>query len=561
MIRHTNGFLEAYYEDGQSGKEIIGQELMDELSRLMDDLDGDDWIYDTTEADRRIGFMEGCILLTRSPFYGKPMRLMAWQKAFISALYGFQTLSGTQRFQRALLLIARKNGKSEMCSALLLTDFVIGGEGRNIVCSSNDDLQADILFQACDTMRLMIDPKSADTWRNQKGLKCMLYDNRIFKLSDRTRNKEGYQIDTAVVDEIHQMRDNVIVKSIEQSQSTKENPLLIMITTEGFVNDGFLDIELRRARAIIHDEVDDLAAARYLPWLYTQDSEHEVWDGDEENRLWMKSNPSLGTVKRWDYMRQQVGVAKLSKADRSFVLSKDFNFKQTSSEAWLLLEDYDYDLPCDIERLRNGFYLGGVDLAETTDLSCAKALVMLPNDPTKYVISRYFIPVGKLEKSDDRSSGARYEQWAREGYLTICDGNYLDVSIIADWFMTLYRDYGLKPLSVGYDAKFASGFIQRMNEYGFEIEVVYQSPEVMDNAVKMLETDLRARLVAGMSPMDKWCCGNATLKVDSRGFGLLAKMDGLPSRKIDGAVAMAIAWEVYRKHRTDYERIISRPLK
>lgn len=558
MIRKSNGFLESYYAGVQSGVHVIGQELKDELDNLMSDLTDDAWIYDTTEADRRINFMENALLLTKSPFYGKSMRLMDWQKAFISALYGFRTHDGNARFQRALLLISRKNGKSEMCSALLLTDFIIGGKGRDIVCSSNDDLQADILFQACDTMRLMIDPKSVDTWRNQKGLKCLINDNKIIKLSSKTRCKEGRNIDLSVCDEIHEMKENTIVKSIEQSQSLKDNPLLILITTEGFVNDGFLDNELRRARSIIRQEADDSAASRYLPWLYTQDSEAEIWDGDEINRLWMKSNPSLGTVKKWDYLRQQVDLAKLSKADRAFVLAKDFNWHVNSSESWLLLEDYDYDLPIDMDKLRNAYYLGGVDLAETTDLSCAKALVMLPNDPIKYVISQYFVPEGKLEKSDDRASGARYEQWAREGYLTICAGNYLDVSIIADWYMTLYRDYGLKPLSVGYDAKFATGFINRMDEYGFEIEGVYQSPEVMDNAVKMLETDLRARLVGGISQMDKWCFGNATLKVDSRGFGMLAKMDGQPSRKIDGAVATSIAWEVYRRHRTDYERILDR---
>ncbi len=35
------------------------------------------------------------------------------------------------------------------------------------------------------------------------------------------------------------MKTNVIFKSIEQSQSLKDNPKLIIISTEGFVNDGF----------------------------------------------------------------------------------------------------------------------------------------------------------------------------------------------------------------------------------------------------------------------------------------------------------------------------------
>lgn len=556
-IAKTNGHLESYAHAVEDRTIPAGQELRAVLRQLIEDMEGDEWVYDTTEADRRMAFMEGCVRLTKSPWFGRPMRLMAWQKAFISAVYGFRTLDGLPRFQRVLLLISRKGGKSQLASALLLTDMIMGGHGRDIVCSSNDDPQADILFQACDTMREMIDPKSVDTWRNQKGLRCRLNDNRIFKLSDRSRNKEGRNIDVAVVDEVHEMRDNVIVKSIEQSQSTKDDPLLIMITTEGVVNDGFLDQELRRARSIIAGEADDLASRRYLPWLYTQDSEREVWEGNRENRLWMKSNPALGEVKRWDYLEQQVDLARQSKADRAYVLCKDFNIKQNTSEAWLMPEDYSYDEPFDPEGFRGAVCIGGVDLAETTDLSCAKAILMRPDDPRKYVMTMYFIPEGKLERSDDRSAGARYEQWAREGILRICPGNYLDVTVLADWFLELYKTLGLKPYKVGYDAKFATEFLQRMEAYGFDCEIVYQSPEVMNLPIKMVESDLKSHHVAGLNALDRWCLSNACLKINSQGNGLLVKADGLASRKIDGAVTLAIAYEMWRRNRTEFAAMTS----
>lgn len=229
------------YRDAIRRNEIIaGEEIITELDRLINDLDNEDYYYDTGEADKRIDFIENCIRLTKSPFYGKPMILMLWQKAFIETIFSYKIKeNGFDRFQRILLMIARKNTKSETSSAILDTELLIGGTGMDLVCSSNDDLQADILYQACDTMRLMIDSESKDTWRNQKWLKCLFNENKIFKLSDRTRNKEGRNIDFAVIDEVHEMKDNVIIKSIEQSQSLKKNPKLIMITTEGFVNDGF----------------------------------------------------------------------------------------------------------------------------------------------------------------------------------------------------------------------------------------------------------------------------------------------------------------------------------
>lgn len=554
MIRQSNGYLEKYYEDCKSGKNVVGAELMMELERLIEDMNGDEYIYDTDSADERINFMEGALRLTKSPFYGKPMELLDFQKAFISALYGFKMLDGVDRFQRAVFLIARKNGKSELCSALLLTEMIIGGKGLDIVCSSNDDNQASILTDAVDTMRLMIDPEQVDTWRNQRHIKCNITDNKIFKLSDRTRNKEGRNIDIAVIDEVHEMKDNVIVKSIEQSQSLKISPKLILITTEGFVNDGFLDKELIRARGIIRDEIEDLASRRYLPWLYTQDSEFEVWNGNRDNRLWMKSNPTLGTIKQWSYLEQQVDVAKQSKADRSFVLAKDFNLKQSNSEAWLMLEDYDYDYEevFDIENFRNALCLGAVDIAETTDLSCAKILLMKPNDPKKYVYTKYFIPEGKLERSDDKSAGAKYLDWAGEGLVKICAGNYLDVTVIADWFADLYKQYGLRPYKVGYDVKFATEFLTRMDSYGFDTEMIYQSPEILNQPSKMVEADLKSRVIVGNNEIDKWCFGNSALKIDSRGNGLVVKIDGQVSRKIDGAVTTIILYEIFRRYRTDF---------
>lgn len=560
VITHDNlddiskTYLYQYREGIKNGLYVVGQELIMELDRLLEDMKSDEFYYDTYEADRRIDFMENCIRLTKSPFYGKPMVLMIWQKAFLEVIYSFKMVdSGFDRMQRILLLIARKNTKSEFTSALLLTEMIIGGSGLDIVCSSNDDNQADILYQAIDTMRLMIDPESLDTWKNQKWMFSKATSNHIFKLSDRTKNKEGRNIDIAGIDEVHEMKDNVIVKSIEQSQSLKKNPKLIMITTEGFINDGFLDKELIRDRAIIRKEVFDLASRRVTAWLYTQDSESEVWDGNRTNRLWEKSNPTLGIVKQYTYLEQQVDVARTSKQDRAFVLSKDFNMKQSNSQAWLMKEDYDYETVYDLEEFRNCLCLGAVDIAETTDLSCAKLMFMKPNDSKKYIYSKYFIPEGKLDRSDDRSAGAKYVEWANNGLLKICAGNYVDVSIIADWFYEVYRDYGFRVYKCGYDVKFATDFLKRMDMYGFDTEIVYQRPEILNQSIKMVEADLKSQLIIyNNNEIDKWCFSNAALQLDKQGNGLIVKIDGQSSRKIDGAVTLVILYEMYRRYRTEF---------
>lgn len=554
----NNSYLLKYLEEIESGKILVGQELYTELCNLREDIESGAYLYDTTDAILRMDFMEHCVRLTKSPFYNKPMVLMLWQKAFIETVYSFKMPdTGLRRFKKVLLLIARKNTKSETCSALGLTEFFLGNAGSDIVCSSNDDNQASLIYDAIDTMRMLIDPDDLDTKRNQRYILNKHNNTKIFKLSDRTRNKEGRNIDVAFLDESHEMKDNVIAKSIEQSQSLKDEPLFINLTTEGFVVDGYLDEELKKARKIIKGEDDGIMAERTLAWLYTQDSEAEVW----QNRAsWVKSNPSLGIVKKWSYLDEQVDIARSSKSDRIFILSKDFNIKQNGAKSWLNLEDYDYKAVYDLESFRGCVCLGAVDLSETTDLTCAKVLLMRPDDPVKYIHTMYFIPESKLNDSDDKNAGAKYSEWASAGLLTITEGNDIDLSRVADWFYSLYKDYNIKLWKCGYDQKFSKDFLSRMDAYGWtkandELVMILQNAQTLSNAIKLLEADLTHQLVNyNENDIDKWCYKNACLKVNDIGQCLIVKSE--PSKRIDGAVCNAILYEMYRQYRTEWRQMI-----
>ena len=553
-----NSYLLEYHARIETGEIIVGRELWQELNNLREDLLCDAYIYNTDDAKLRMDFMENCVRLTKSPFYNKPMVLMLWQKAFIEAVYSFKMSDTTlRRFKKVLLLIARKNTKSETCSALGLGEFFLGNAGSDIVCSSNDDNQASIIYDAIDTMRLLIDPDQLDSKRNQRYILNKVNNSKIFKLSDRTRNKEGRNIDVAFLDESHEMQNNIIAKSVEQSQSLKDEPLFINLTTEGFIVDGYLDDELKKARKIIAGEDDGIMAERTLPWLYSQDSEQEVW----QNRAsWVKSNPSLGIVKKWSYLDEQIDLAKNSKADRIFVLCKDFNIKQNSAQAWLNIEDYDYKAVYDLEEFKGSYCLGGVDLAETTDLVSAKVLMMRPNDPTKYIHTMYFIPESKLENSDDRNAGAKYAEWARAGLITITEGNDVDLSRVADWFYNLYKEYNIKLWKCGYDQKFAKEWLNRMEFYGWskdsgELIMILQNAQTLSNAIKLLEADLTHQLVNyNDNEVDKWCFKNACLKVNDLSQCLIIKSE--PSKRIDGAVCNAIIYETYRQNRTEFKQMI-----
>lgn len=557
--------LEEYRELIRSGEIIVGVEMVTELDNLIADLEKPEYKYDTSKADLMILFMEKCIRLTKSPFYNKPMILMPWQKAWIEALYSFKIYDKelgkwVDRFTETLLLIGRKNTKSETSSAICLTEMCIGGEGMDIVCASNTYEQSAILYDACDTMRTLIDPQNKDTWRNQKGLRCLYNNNKITMLSDRTKAKEGKNVDVAVVDEEHEMPDNTLIYPLVQSMSIKENKKLIKITTEGFVNDGQLDDDLKVYRGIIFAEELDDSQKRKLPWLYTQDSESEVWEVNEDgiNRAWQKSNPTLiYGVKKWGYLRDQVNEARKSKATRAFVLSKDFNFKVANSLAWLESSDIEAAVEVfDLEQFRGAWGIGAVDLSETTDTTNAKIMLRRAGDNKKYILSHYWIPESKLENADDAGEGAKYQEWAQKGMVTICEGNDNDLSLVADWFYKICVDYGITLFKVGYDQRFKQDWLSKMEYYGWndreELIMINQSPDILHTPNCQVEADLQGRILVGLNEVDKWCLSNAALKVDGRGKTLVVKIDGKKEKKIDGAVCLVILQETFNRCKADW---------
>lgn len=556
-MKLDNTYLLQYYNEIQQGKIIAGRELRKELRKLVEELENPLYRYDTKEANIRIAFMENLCLQSKKPFYMMPMKLLLWQKAFIETLYSYQKYSDElgryiRRFQDVMLLISRKNGKTTLMAADAHTDLRIGDGGQDIVCASNDDKQASLLWNEVDGMRKRIDSKGKWTHKNMSLIMNLGNDTKIFKLSSKTQNKDGRNIDKTYFDESHDAEDDEIAAACQKSMSIKDEPLFINLTTEGFVNDGYLDNKLVYARKVLNDEIDD---DTFLPWLYTQDSENEIW---QDETSWYKSNPSLGAIKKWSYLRGEVAKSRVDKSVRMHTLCKDFNIKQNNAQAWLMTEDYDYPTEVfTLEEFRGAICLGAVDLAATTDLASAKILLMKPNDRTKYIYSHYWIPESKLENSDDKEAGANYVEWARQGLMTIHEGNEVEISKIADWFYSLYKDYDIKTYKCGYDQRYAKTFLDKMDEYGFECEMIYQNRHVMSSPMKLVEAELKARLINyNQHKVDKWCLGNSSMEMDNLGNVMCVKVNNQPGRRIDGAVTFIILYEVYRRFRSDFTRMV-----
>jgi len=211
----------------------------------------------------------------------------------------------------------------------------------------------------------------------------------------------------------------------------------------------------------------------------------------------------------------------------------------------------------DPEEFRGCKGLGAVDLSETTDLTCAKMLLMKQGDPKKYILTKYFIPESKIEKGEMQDK-KNYQSWVNDKLIQTSPGNENDFSQVTAWFVHLYRQYNIYPFKIGYDNALAKYWVKEMEEIGFDMERVNQDKFTMSNPMKLVADDFRSGLIIyGNNPVDRWCLGNTAFKYDNTGnFIMPVKINDLKNRRIDGAVALIIAYAMYVRYRAEFLSLV-----
>ena len=567
--RHS--FLIEYYKKCRSGKKITGRELNTQLEMIIQDIVyHSEYRFELEGAHKRIQFIEREIKHFEAPFAGKPFILTLEQKAIAEALFGFQCfdeelLGGgrwVRRFKEFLLVIARKNGKTPFAAALALAEWFCGEPGQKIMCASNDYEQAGLVFDCINNFREESKALSSVTRKNNKGIFFGNPKQRkkrgkfsaqnkgsIKKMSAKSGAKEGRNLKIVIVDEVHEMQDRTTVMPLRSSLTTQEEPLYMEITTEGMVHDGYLDERLRDARAVLRGELD---RPRWLIWLYTQDSEAEIWN---DEKSWYKSNPMLGVVKKISDLRDLVEEARHNGAQRAFTLAKEFNQKQLSPNAWLK-ESYIVDCngSFNIEDFDHSWCIVGADLAETNDLCAVTFLFMKPKDPVKYMYTMYFVTESKANdiqatESPTNAEKRDYREWERMGLCRVVAGNVIDDDVIADYLYEIYNTYHIRPYRVGYDEWHAKEFAkitkQRFGDIAVKIKMSY---EALNTPTRTLESDMRDKMINfNNNEICAWCFRNTAVKHDSKGFVMPEKIAGYVGNKIDGTMSKIIAYATLRE--------------
>ena len=556
---------------------IVGEELYLQLEKLKKELT--DPIYqnimnikiDFEASEKRIKFIENECKHFEAPHAGKPFILEIFQKAFVEAIFAIKIYDEEvgryiRKYQDILFLVGRKNGKTPLIGAICLSEWFCGEMGKKILCASNDYEQAGLMFDAINSMREESRTLEKVTRKNLKGIYFgnpktkkkkgkFSYQNKgsIRKLSAKSGAKEGRNIGIGAVDEVFEMEDDTLVMPIRQALSTQDEPLYFELTTEGFTQDGYLDKRLIEARKVLNGEKQN---ERWLIWLYTQDCEEEVW---EDETSWQKSNPGIGKIKKWSFLRRMIEEARDSSSTKAFVLAKDFNVKQNNAQAWLSNKVIENELEANIEDFKGKIGIGAADLSETNDLTNARILFYDPKTKSKTTFSKYFIPESKLRDMEDGETKNRFREWIKDGYIHECEGNEVEQSDVVEWFVMLYKKYKIKTFVTGYDKWQAKAFKSGMEDYGFDVEKIGQAFE-LSSAMDKVEADLKDNLLNyAQNPVDIMCLKNVSAKWKSDGTKRApVKVQGKPDNWIDGAVTILIAYETLNRYKKDYTDIVRR---
>lgn len=560
MIKYPldyNPILE-YWQKIESGEEIVSDKVRRVYKKLVSDLNDEnsEWEYNPKRANHAIEFIENFCKHSKGKMGGKSFLLELWQKALVAALFGFvHKIDGTRKYRELILIIARKNGKSTLGSAIALYMLVADGEaGPEVVSAATKKDQAKIIWS--ESKRMV--KKSPVLRKRVKTLVHELiseFNDGTFKpLSSDSNTLDGLNVHCALIDELHAIEDKNLYDVIVDGMSAREQPLSIITTTAGTVREGIFDIKYEEAERIIngYDDPDGYKDERVLPIIYELDKREEWTD----ERCWKKANPGLGTVKSIDQLRQKVKKAQANPLLVKNLLTKDFNVRETTSEAWLTFEQINNTETFDIAALQPRYGIGGVDLSSTTDLTAACVLFMLPGNDKIYFDHMYWLPEELLEKRT-KEDKIPYDIWHEQGLLRTCPGNSVHPKYVTEWFLEVMNEKGIYLPWIGYDSWSAKYWVEEMEGYfGKEAMIpVIQGKKTLSAPMKKLGADLESKkVVYNNNPITKWCLTNTSIDEDKNGN--IQPIKSNSRRRIDGLAAMLNAYVVLQQKLNDYLNMI-----
>ena len=548
----------AYLDAIHRGEEVVSEAVRTVYERecaWMDQPPADAefiWHFDAAKGLRPIQFIERFCKQSKGVI-GKPLRLSLFQKAKIQLFFGWVDDDGMRRFREVVDIRGRKCGKSTETAAVSLYCLMADNEGgAEVYCCANKREQAEIIFNEANNMVSQSPALSELLKKRRKDIFFPKKLSTMKALAADSSTMDGMNTHFFCQDEWHEARTSSVYDVMYQSQYARRQPVAWLISTNGFVREGFFDDHYQYAKSIALWQ-DGFHDFQLLPLIYELDAPEE-WTKPE---CWAKANPGLGEIKDRQKLAASVEKAKRDPSYRPTVMAKDFNLPENSNSSWISYNECFNGAVVPMEELEHTYAIGGCDLSATTDLTCATLLICKPDDPYFYVLQQYFIPEAKLDVVEAQAANKReapYRLWAEKGWLTICPGSRVDYHAVTEWFVMMVYQHDIRPLWVCYDAALSGYWAPEMTEYGFDMEKIRQGPFTWSYPMKDLGSALADhKVIYQKNPMLLWCLTNTAKKsTNAGGIESIQPVKCAANRRIDGMVSLLNAWVGYHNHTEEY---------
>lgn len=545
-------YIEQYYKMIDSGEIIAGEKIKKVYAHIVDNLHNDntEYYFNEKEAEKAISFIENFCCIPKFQDGKQPFILQLWQKALVSCLFGFHHKETKRRqYKELFLFVSRKNSKSCLNAAIILYILLFSKEAAQEVYSvATDRQQSKIIWDYAKQM-IATSPLLKKHFQIKVNEICQVNGfNKFVPLSKNSGSMDGLSPSVMALDELHAIKDRNLYDVVKGGMYSRSEPLTLIMSTGGYIEqDSIFDSKYQEYISIINGYEDGkYTDETVLPLLYELDNKNEIAD----ETMWMKANPNLGVSKSIDMLRQEVQRAKLNEKTLRDILVKQFNIRENAKDSFFNFEDVTNTDTFNIEDLQGKYFLGGIDLSQTTDLTAATALI--PCDGKLYVEQMYWMPKDTLQEHIEKD-GVPYDMWITRGLMRLCEGRIINPSDVCAWFLELQNDYGLYAYQIGYDRYNASYLVKELEEnFGKNLcKPINQSFIGLSSYMFESKAYFKNRdIIYNNNPIFKWCLLNTLCVTDTSGNIKPYKNRNL-TKRIDGYSSFLDAFVLYLDNKND----------
>ena len=517
-----------------SGEIIAGNLVKLACQRHLDDLATGyqrGLYFDYEEVVIVIEFFENFLHHSKGEWAGQKVELSLWQKFRLGSIFGWKRADGFRRFRTAYNQVARKNGKTTEAAGVGLYGLIADGEpGAEIYSAATTKEQAKLVFDEASRM-VAASSELGELIETMKGnLSVSSTYSKFEPLASEDRNLDGLNIHIAIVDELHAHPTRAVWDVLGSAVGARRQPLMYVITTAGMETTGNICFELyEHAKKILEGIVVDDSFFAYI-------SQPDEGDDPEDPVTWMKANPNLGVSVYPDMLATASAQAVSMPSALNNFLVKHLNIFTSSISRWILPKIWNANVgSVNEEELVGCECYGAIDLSSTLDLS-AFVLAFPVNGKFK-ILAKMYLPEDGIEERE-KQDRVPYRLWAKQGYLTLTPGDFIDYEYIKRDILEAAEKYDLKELA--FDPYKASMLTTALADEAFELVFHRQGTLSMNpSTTTFMELLMAKKIEHGDNKLLGWNADNVVIFTDSSGN---IKPDKAKSRKrIDGIVATIMA--------------------